>query len=76
MPEDVIAALKGAVLDESHRALMVGYLLYRVGAASLPAPELVRDGLLYWQATAERFQHTPYGVALADDIREMLNQGT
>jgi len=75
LPDEVAAALQDAVLDEPHRALMVGYLLYRIGEAPPPAPELVRAGLPYWQATAERFQHTPYGVALTHDIREMLHQG-
>ena len=76
--EDALAVLHavGSDLDEPQRVLMVGYLLYRLGSAPPPAAELVLAGIPYWQAAAERFRETPYGAALALDVREMLNQGT
>jgi tetratricopeptide (TPR) repeat protein len=80
-PEEAIAALHAAnavqgVPGEPQRALMVGYLLFRLGEATPPALELVLSGLPYWEAAAERFRDTPYGAALMLDVREMLNQGT
>jgi tetratricopeptide (TPR) repeat protein len=68
------AAIKGG-LGEPQRALMVSYLLFRLGQAAPPDPDLVQSGLPYWQAMAERFHDTPYGAALTLDVREMLNQG-
>ncbi len=76
LPDEALAALQAAPTDEPHRALMVGFLLYQLGAAEPPAPEVVRAGLPYWEAAAERFRHTPYGLALSRDVRAMLNQGT
>lgn len=57
---------------EPYRTLMAGYLLYRLGKGAPPSPELVIDGLPYWEAAAERFRETPYGAALLLDIREMV----
>lgn len=57
--------------QEPHRVLMAGYLLYRMGAGQPPSQELLRAGLPFWLASARRFQHTPYGRALADDVRHM-----
>lgn len=54
---------------DTHQALMVQYLLYRIGEGEAPEHQLVEDGLAYWEATRERFAHTPYGAALADDVR-------
>ncbi len=76
MPEEALAALDSVPTDEPQRALMVAYLLYRLGAADPPVAEVVQAGLPYWEAAAERFRHTPYGLALARDVRAMLNQGT
>ncbi len=75
-PQDALAALGDAAPSEPHRALMASYLRQRLSEAPPPAPELVREGLPYWQATAERFLETPYGEALMLDVREMLKQGT
>ena len=79
--EDAIVALRAAAairsgLGEPQRALMVSYLLFRLGQAPPPELHVLQSGLPYWQATAERFQTTPYGAALMLDVREMLNQGT
>lgn len=54
---------------DTHQALMVQYLLYRMGESDAPQRQLVEGGLAYWEATAQRFAHTPYGAALADDVR-------
>jgi tetratricopeptide (TPR) repeat protein len=59
------------VSQEPHRALMSQYLLYRLGAGQPPASDLVTIGLPYWQENAIRFQETPYGQMLADDIQHM-----
>lgn len=76
LPEEAVAVLATAPTDEPHRALMIAYLRYRLGAGEPPAAEVVQAGLPYWEAAAERFRHTAYGVALARDVRAMLNQGT
>lgn len=77
--DETAAALRAADVEshlrEPYRALMASYLRYRVGAGAPPAPELIREGLPYWQAVAERFQTTPYGAALQVDVDEMLKQG-
>jgi predicted Zn-dependent protease len=78
-PRETADALRaaGTAEGEPHRALIAAYLLYRLGEAPPPAPELVEAGLPYWQASAERFRETPYGAALALDVRELskLNLG-
>ncbi len=76
LPEEAVAVLETAPTDEPQRALMIAYLLHQLGAGELPSAELVQAGLPYWEAAAERFRHTAYGVALARDVRAMLNQGT
>lgn len=58
-------------VQEPHRLLMVEYLLYRMGAGQQPSYEQLQGGLPFWQESATRFQHTPYGHALADDVRHM-----
>lgn len=60
-------------LIESYRHLMGRYLLYRMGNAETPEPALAADGVDYWREHAERYAHTPYGQALADDVRAMVN---
>lgn len=65
------AALPG--LTEPHRRLMGHYLLYRTGGGQAPQPALIADGVDYWRTHAERYAHTPYGQALADDVRMMVN---
>jgi tetratricopeptide (TPR) repeat protein len=57
--------------QEPHRRLMAEYLLYRLGEGSVPALTLIEQGLPYWEANAERYDHTAYGQNLADDIRAM-----
>ncbi len=55
-------------LQEPYRALMADYLLYRLGIGMPPTPALVREGLPFWEESAKRFQATPYGIVLAEDI--------
>ncbi|MFN8375994.1 MAG: tetratricopeptide repeat protein [Anaerolineae bacterium] len=55
-------------LQESYRALMADYLLYRIGVGEPPAFTLISEGLPYWQESVRRYQATPYGTALAEDI--------
>ncbi|MBZ0280363.1 MAG: tetratricopeptide repeat protein [Anaerolineae bacterium] len=57
--------------QESFRALMTEYLLYRVGAGGRPLRPLIEAGLPYWRATLKRFQHTPYGQSLVADVQDM-----
>lgn len=59
------------MLTEPHRRLMTEHLLARLGAGDAPQPELVRAGLPYWSAAAERFRHTPYGQALEVELLEL-----
>jgi tetratricopeptide (TPR) repeat protein len=56
------------VIEEPYRALMVDYLLFRLNSGPIPAVELIRVGLPYWRASADRFSQTPYGQSLADDV--------
>lgn len=57
--------------QESFRALMTVYLLYRMGAGGKPSHELLEAGLPYWREIVKRFQHTPYGQTLAADVQDM-----
>lgn len=82
--EAVVEALRSAqpvakqaiLTGDVHQALMVQYLLYRVGEGQAPEGKLLQDGLVYWEATAARFAHTPYGAALAEDVRIMRESHT
>lgn len=56
---------------EPYRALMADYILHRLHAGQPPSQDLIQAGLAYWQASAERFSHTPYGAALAEDVRHL-----
>lgn len=73
--DDAVIALHNAAVNEPHRALMTQYLLYRMGAGEPPAADVLEAGMAYWQATAERFRATPYGVALESDVYEMQSRG-
>ena len=58
-------------VEEPHRMLMIAYLRYRLGAAEPPSAILIEAGLSYWEASARRFSHTPYGEALDADVRQL-----
>ncbi|MCK6577153.1 MAG: tetratricopeptide repeat protein [Anaerolineae bacterium] len=54
-----------------HRELMVRHMLYVMGAGEPPSADLIHTGLPYWQASAERFAHTPYGASVNQDVRAL-----
>ncbi len=56
---------------DAFRELMRDYLLYCMGTHEKPTREVVQAGIAYWQDHAERFRQTPYGQALANDVRQM-----
>jgi len=56
---------------EPHRQLIAAYLFYRLDGGSPPDTGLIDAGMPYWEATAERFCDTRYGVDLAQDIQHM-----
>lgn len=71
---DRTRAALAAVADveqEPYRRLMVDYMRWQLGDAPPPDPALVRAGIEFWQATAERFAHTPYGPAVAQDVQAL-----
>ena len=57
--------------QESFRALMTAYLLFRLGAGTPPSPKLVQEGLPYWADLSRRLHHTPYGQILALDVEDL-----
>lgn len=62
---------------EPHIALMASYLQWRMGQGEPPEQALIQGGLPYWDKTAARFAHTPYGPDIQRDIaalRELLRQ--
>jgi tetratricopeptide (TPR) repeat protein len=60
------------LVNEPYRVLMADYLLFQLGAGDSPAHELIRSGLDYWCASADRCKHTVYGEALTRDIQQLL----
>ena len=68
---DALQTAQPHTTDEPHRALWVAYLLQRLGAGEAPTAAVIEAGLPYWQAEANRYAHTPYGEAIADDIQHM-----
>jgi Flp pilus assembly protein TadD len=63
----LLLTLRGQ-LQEPYRALLLEYLLFRTGGGEPPPRTLIEAGLPFWAESAARFQHTPYGAALADDV--------
>lgn len=61
-----------AIVDEDYRKLMTRYLLFCIGQVEQPSPRLVQSGIAFWEASAARYQTTPFGQALARDIEHML----
>ena len=55
-------------VEDAHRALFAQYVLY-VDGAERPTASLIEAGLPFWEAEAERFHDTPYGQAIAHDVR-------
>jgi tetratricopeptide (TPR) repeat protein len=75
--EEARRVLEGvtSLTEEPHRALMAVYLLYRLEWGQPPSAALVEAGLPYWRAEEERFRQTPYGQAIANDVRDMQTLG-
>lgn len=68
------ASLASAALlvpQDAARLLMAAYWLHRLGKGEMPRVVDGVDGLGYWRAYAERFAHTPYGVALGEDVTNL-----
>ena len=57
--------------QEPFRLLMTDYLLYRMERSGIPNTVEVAAGIDYWRELAIRFQMTPYGQTLADDLAFM-----
>jgi tetratricopeptide (TPR) repeat protein len=69
--------LEGAAASEPHVVLMASYLQWRTGQGKPPETALIEAGLPYWEKTAARFAHTPYGPDVQRDIdalRDLLRQ--
>lgn len=65
---EVLQSVQALVQDDPPRALMTAFLLYRAGVSPAPDRQELKDGLVYWQATAARFHATPYGYSLKQDV--------
>lgn len=63
-------------LHELHRDLLSQYLLWKVGEAQAPDDGyIIRAGIEFLEAEAQRFAHTPYGQAVSkqvDELRSLL----
>ena len=57
--------------EEPFRLLMTDYLLYRMERGDSPNTVEVAAGIAYWRELAIRFQTTPYGQLLADEVAFM-----
>lgn len=57
--------------QEPFRLLMTDYLLFKMGRDTVPNAGEVNAGIAYWRDLAVRFQQTPYGQILADDVAFM-----
>ncbi len=60
-------------LKEPYRELMARYILYLSGQSASPYADLIHEGIVFWQASAQRFAQTPYGQELAQDVQQILN---
>ncbi len=56
--------------DEPHHQLMAALML-TTDAQRSPDPALIEAGLPFWQAEVQRFETTPYGQAVAADVRRL-----
>lgn len=55
-------------LLEPHRALMAKWWLYQFGVGEHPSTDLIIEGLPYWEAASQRFQHTLYGKQIGEIV--------
>ncbi|MDX2160758.1 MAG: hypothetical protein SF162_05485 [bacterium] len=58
----------GGAWQEPYRRMAAALWLFERGQGEPPSPDLIRDGLPYWQAAAQRFAHTPYGTVIQAHI--------
>jgi tetratricopeptide (TPR) repeat protein len=58
----------GHAESEPHVTLMASYLQWRSGQGEPPEAALIEAGLPYWEKTAMRFAHTPYGPDVQRDL--------
>jgi tetratricopeptide (TPR) repeat protein len=66
-------------LTEPYQILMADYLLHTLQAGPPPSPETLETGLLYWQASAERFAQTDYGQkigAMVETLEKEIKEKT
>jgi tetratricopeptide (TPR) repeat protein len=72
---EALAALQNVDLhsleEEPHRQLIAFYILYSLNNGVPPDTGVIRSGLPYWEATAERFRHTRYGSDIAQELQHM-----
>lgn len=59
-----------AVPAEAHRQVMRAHIL----GQAMPAEDILRAGLAFWEAEAERHAETPYGRALRADIHAIQQE--
>jgi tetratricopeptide (TPR) repeat protein len=66
-------ALKNAAKRETepYRVLLRSWLEFRVNGQPMRADDAEIAGVLFFQAAAERFAHTPYGAALHIELAEL-----
>lgn len=62
--------------EEAHRELLAQYLRHRLLNAAFPSQAVIEQGLPFWQAVAERTAHTPYGRAVAQDVRYLIAEAS
>lgn len=67
----LLADILDVVQHEPHRYLMRAYLLFRMDAGTRPSKEVIKDGIAFWQVSAERYQSTDFGQTLLRDVHEM-----
>ncbi len=65
--------VQSVLSDDPARRVWVELTRFQLGDGAPPDQRLIRAGLPYWVATAERFQHTPYGAALRQEIATMTS---
>jgi tetratricopeptide (TPR) repeat protein len=69
--DEAFATLRDLRDEEPHRLLMSSYWRYRMEDGNPPSQALIAAGLPYWQGQAERFSHTPYGQAVAEEVMQL-----
>lgn len=63
-----------ALADDPPFDLMIRYCLYRMGKSAPPSLDLIRAGIDYWRAEADKHKSAPYGAATRLAVDELENQ--